>query len=133
MAIRRTSHAVYDTRYHLVWAPKYRKLVLRGDFREFVKQCFQEIAVVKALRSGAINISDTMREWQREQELPQECVFCRSTSDPKVTGRPEFDTFDVNKNKIHTLIRCLSPLSANSMQFYIQGLRLLYILNFQAV
>jgi putative transposase len=28
MVIRRTSHAVYDTQYHLVWAPKYRKWIL---------------------------------------------------------------------------------------------------------
>ena len=25
MALKRTSHAIYDTKYHLVWAPKYRK------------------------------------------------------------------------------------------------------------
>ncbi len=30
----------------------------------------------KALRDGAITISGTMREWQREQEMPKVCVFC---------------------------------------------------------
>ncbi len=30
------------------------------------------------LRSGAINMSDTIREWEREQDLPKECVFCGS-------------------------------------------------------
>jgi putative transposase len=45
MAIKRASHAVYDTRYHIVWAPKYRKWVLRGDVRDFVEQCFKEIAM----------------------------------------------------------------------------------------
>lgn len=44
MAIRRAAHALYDTRYHIVWAPKYRKWILRGDVSEFVEQCFQEIA-----------------------------------------------------------------------------------------
>jgi beta-phosphoglucomutase-like phosphatase (HAD superfamily) len=34
MAIKRTSHAVYDTKYHLVWTPKYRKWVLRGDVQK---------------------------------------------------------------------------------------------------
>lgn len=58
MAIRRTSHAVYDTRYHLVWAPKYRKWVLRGDLREFVKQCFQEIAVVNDFEIEAMEIAE---------------------------------------------------------------------------
>jgi putative transposase len=37
MNIKRLSHAVYDTRYHLVWAPKYRKWVLRDQVREMVR------------------------------------------------------------------------------------------------
>ena len=45
MALGRTSHAVYDTGYHLVWAPKYRKWVLRGDIQQRVKELFEEIAV----------------------------------------------------------------------------------------
>ena len=44
MKPKRVSHAVYDTKYHLVWAPKYRKLVLRGDVKETVKYTFREIA-----------------------------------------------------------------------------------------
>jgi len=43
MSIRRTSHAVYDVKYHVVWAPKYRKWVLRGDIRERVQELFAEI------------------------------------------------------------------------------------------
>ena len=43
MSIKRLSHAVYDTRYHLVWAPKYRKLVLKNEVKEFVKELFEEI------------------------------------------------------------------------------------------
>ena len=45
MTIQRTSHAVYDTKYHLVWAPKYRKWILRGDIQERVRQIFEEIAI----------------------------------------------------------------------------------------
>ena len=44
MELKRTSHAVYDTKYHLVWTPKYRKWVLRGDVRERVRELFEEIA-----------------------------------------------------------------------------------------
>ena len=43
MSIKRLSHAVYDKRYHLVWAPKYRKLVLKNEVKEFVKELFEEI------------------------------------------------------------------------------------------
>ena len=43
MPTRRTSHSVYDTKYYLVWAPKYRKWVLRGDIRERVEELFRDI------------------------------------------------------------------------------------------
>jgi len=42
MDYRKTSHAVYDLKYHLVWITKYRKKVLRGQIairlRELIKQ-----------------------------------------------------------------------------------------------
>jgi len=44
MGLKRTSHAVYDTKYHIVWAPKYRKWVLKGTIRERVEELFREIA-----------------------------------------------------------------------------------------
>ena len=44
MAIRRTAHAVYDTKYHLVWTPKYRKWVKRDDIRNKVREIFSDIA-----------------------------------------------------------------------------------------
>ena len=44
MGLRRTSHAVYDTKYHLVWAPKYRKWILRGDIQKRMKELFHEVA-----------------------------------------------------------------------------------------
>lgn len=44
MGVKRASHCVYDTRYHLVWAPKYRKWVLQEAIRQRVKELFQDIA-----------------------------------------------------------------------------------------
>ena len=44
MAFRRASHAVYDTQYHLVWAPKYRKKILVGAVGERVREMLLEIA-----------------------------------------------------------------------------------------
>ena len=44
MALKRTSHTVYETKYHLVWAPKYRKWILRGDVQKRVEELFSEIA-----------------------------------------------------------------------------------------
>ena len=45
MAIRRTSHAVYDTSYHLVWCPKSRRKIFeREEIRERAEHLIGEIA-----------------------------------------------------------------------------------------
>jgi len=44
VTIKRTSHSVYDTSYHLVWCPKYRKKIFeREEVRERAKQLIGEI------------------------------------------------------------------------------------------
>ncbi|MGD0918210.1 MAG: IS200/IS605 family transposase [Thermodesulfobacteriota bacterium] len=42
--IKRTSHAVYDLKYHMVWVPKYRKMILKGDLAKRITEVFTEIA-----------------------------------------------------------------------------------------
>ena len=42
--IKRTSHAVYDLKYHMVWVPKYRKMILKGELAKGIKASFQEIS-----------------------------------------------------------------------------------------
>jgi len=44
VTLKRTSHSVYDTTYHLVWCPKYRKEIFeREEVRERAKQMVGEI------------------------------------------------------------------------------------------
>ena len=42
MVLRRTPHAVYDTLYHLVWSPKYRRDVLQGGIQRRVQELFAD-------------------------------------------------------------------------------------------
>jgi putative transposase len=42
--VKRTRHAVYDLKYHIVWVPKYRKIVLKERIAKRLKEIFQEIA-----------------------------------------------------------------------------------------
>jgi putative transposase len=44
MAYTASAHAVYDLKYHIVWAPKYRKDILVGEVAQTVHQLFQQIA-----------------------------------------------------------------------------------------
>jgi putative transposase len=43
-SIKRTSHAVYDLKYHMVWVPKYRKMILGGELAKRLKMTFEEIS-----------------------------------------------------------------------------------------
>ena len=44
MGLKRASHAVYDTVYHLVWCPKYRKKIFAGEeVRQRAEQLIREI------------------------------------------------------------------------------------------
>jgi hypothetical protein len=58
---------------------EYAKLICRSVYgsveanRGFITNRFKD------LRDGIMTISGTIREWQKEQELPKECVFCRAT------------------------------------------------------
>jgi len=58
---------------------EYAKLISRSAYgsleRAFITERF------KKLRNGEITISGTMREWEREQELPKVCVYCGSVAD----------------------------------------------------
>jgi len=42
--LRRTPHAVYETLYHVVWSPKYRRDVWRGEVQQRVRELFADIA-----------------------------------------------------------------------------------------
>ena len=58
MDLKRTSHAVYDTKYHLVWAPKYRKWILRGDIRRTAEEIFKEVALNHAFEIDTLEIAE---------------------------------------------------------------------------
>jgi len=42
--VKRTRHAVYDLKYHIVWIPKYCKIVLHEKMAKRLKEIFQGIA-----------------------------------------------------------------------------------------
>jgi putative transposase len=44
MVLHRTPHAVYDTLYHLVWSPKYRRDVWPGEVPRRVQELCADIA-----------------------------------------------------------------------------------------
>src|SRR5512136_642786 len=43
MEIRLSAHGAYHHQYHLVWIPKYRRRVLKGDLKDFLAKRLGEI------------------------------------------------------------------------------------------
>ncbi len=88
---------------------EYAKLISRSTFGGQINYAFVADRF-KALRSGEATISGTIREWQREKELPKECVFC-GTNDALQTdhliprSRGGSDSAD---NLVQTCNRCNS-------------------------
>ena len=58
MGVRRTKHAVYDLKYHLVWIPKYRKHVLSDEVSKHLKGVFQRIAEEYEFRIDTIEVME---------------------------------------------------------------------------
>jgi putative transposase len=58
MGIKRLSHAVHDTRYHLVWAPKYRKWILKDEVRNAVEELFRQILAARDCEIEEMEIAE---------------------------------------------------------------------------
>jgi hypothetical protein len=57
VAIRRYAHAVYDTKYHLVCVPKYRKWIKREDVRDKADEIFWEGAENYSFEIGETKVA----------------------------------------------------------------------------
>ena len=58
MGVRRTKHAVYDLKYHLVWIPKYRKDILSGEVSRYLKEVFQQISEEYEFRIDTMEVME---------------------------------------------------------------------------
>jgi putative transposase len=56
--IKRTSHAVYDLKYHMVWVPKYRKMILGGELAKKLKMTFEEISEKYEFEIDTMEVKD---------------------------------------------------------------------------
>ncbi len=49
---------MYDTRYHVVWVPKYRKWILRGDVKKTVEEVFREVMASLDVEEVEMEVAD---------------------------------------------------------------------------
>ena len=58
MELRRSKHAVYELKYHLVWVPKYRARILGGEVNRYLKEVFEQIADEYEFRIDTMEIME---------------------------------------------------------------------------
>ena len=49
---------MYDLKYHLVWVPKYRAHILRGEVAQYLKEVFVQIAEEYEFRIDTMEVMD---------------------------------------------------------------------------
>ena len=52
LAIKRTRNAVYQTAYHAVWTPKYRRRVLVGEIVDRLRGVLREVCPAKGFEAA---------------------------------------------------------------------------------
>ena len=57
VALRRAAHSLYDTQYHIVWAPRYRKKILQGAVGQRAKELIEEIAMAHDIVIEELEVS----------------------------------------------------------------------------
>ena len=57
MVWRRAAHSAYDTAYHLVWSPKYRKGLFTGELAKRVEELFREISEAHDITIDELEVS----------------------------------------------------------------------------
>ena len=58
METQRTKHVTYKIGYHLVWCPKYRKDILRGEIAVFVESEIRRLCENNHWTIGALNVQE---------------------------------------------------------------------------
>lgn len=57
-ALRRSSHAVSDLKYHFVWIPKYRKQILVGEVAEYTREVLGRIGEAYSLMIDTVDVQE---------------------------------------------------------------------------
>jgi len=56
MRFRKSSHAVYNTQYHVVWTPRYRRKILVKGVQEYLEKLFTSIEIDEDIEVKKVNV-----------------------------------------------------------------------------
>ena len=55
---KRLAHAIWDCKYHIVWCPKYRFRILKGQIQKSVKEIINQLCDWKKLEILEMNVQE---------------------------------------------------------------------------
>jgi putative transposase len=55
---KQLSHAIWHCTYHIVWAPKYRYRILKGEIKEEVEYCIRTFSGQKSCEIKELNVQE---------------------------------------------------------------------------
>ena len=58
MTPQASAHAVYELKYHFVWAPKYRKSILVGEVAEAAREIFVQVATAYDMEIDTMEVME---------------------------------------------------------------------------
>ncbi len=56
--LKKLAHAVWNCKYHLIWCPKYRFRVLKGDVKQSVEEIISQLCEWKNLEILKMNVQE---------------------------------------------------------------------------
>jgi putative transposase len=55
---KKLSHVIYKCEYHIVWVPKYRLRILKGEIRELVERDIRMLSEWKSCEVQELNVQE---------------------------------------------------------------------------
>ncbi len=59
---KKLSHTIYQCKYHIVWCPKYRYRILKGQVAEFVEQTLRMLCEWRSIEILEMNVKESRSE-----------------------------------------------------------------------
>jgi len=56
--LKKLAHAVWNCKYHLIWCPKYRFRILKGDVKQSVEEIISQLCEWKKLEILEMNVQE---------------------------------------------------------------------------
>ena len=79
MRFRKSAHGVYNTQYHIVWTPRYRRRILGKGVREYLEEILKHMEGLEGdIEVRMVNVQiDHVHPTSRKKRGKKYCPLCK--------------------------------------------------------